>query len=147
MPRTTEQCIADALERAARYRRMQAPPEWQGRRNLDEVISWQHRWQPVALADGWWEIGAVHDTLTPFGEPLDVFWHPQTDAVKVQRPRPVPPPPPPPVPPPPLRQTVNAWYAEPGFVYAYQGRDYTPEQAAALASRTGVGGWTWRRES
>lgn len=137
--------IAVALERAARYRRMQAPPEWQGKRNLDELIEGHPRWQPVAVPDGWYDIGSVLDTLTPFSDALRVLWHPATDAVKVQRPRPAPKPAPPSPPPPPLRKTVSSWFAEPGYVYSFGGQDFPPDRAEVMVWKTGVSGWTWRR--
>jgi hypothetical protein len=83
---------------------------------------------------------------------LAVWWRPETNQVRVERP-PVYVPPPPSVPA--MRYVNTKWgmdsnpiVTQPGFIYTYQGVDYDDDAAARLAIKQGsIDGWTWRKRS
>ncbi len=78
--------VAAALGRAARYRRSLVPPEWQDKPNLTELVTTQLMHPARGLGNGWWHVGNVLDSFSERQPILAVWWHPETDAVKVGRP-------------------------------------------------------------
>lgn len=78
--------IANALDRAVRYRRSLVPAEWQGKPNLTELISTQSAHPPRFAGDGRWHVGNVLDSFSERQPILAVYLHPATDQVQVQRP-------------------------------------------------------------
>lgn len=149
--------ILAALDRAARYRRSlarDANPRAHPVMLANEITGTPGRPVIHLDRDGWAEIGSVSDGIVG-GLPLAVFWHPVTDRVRVERPpdrtpslgpshalyassRPMggsnsPTPPP--------------FIALPGFIFTFEGRDYTREETERLtAERGSLEGWTWRRK-
>lgn len=148
--------VQRVLERAARYRRSLA--EGKAHPNEIEAEITAHvivNQQPSILPSGWAKIGFV---LDPWAAPdqIHVWWHPDDDRVRVTRPEPryaryVAPPAPSVMP---IRlapehdpfRAARPVHASPGYVYTFEGEDYSPEAAEAKASEAcSVVGWTWRR--
>ncbi len=144
--------VLAALDRAARYRRSLANVTPFQREN--EIVALPGRPCLTPDRDGWAEIGSVVDGVVGC-RPLAVWWHPATDRVRVERPPDAGPPPsrralypshPPmggvdgPLPPP--------FIALPGYIFTYQGIDYSPEETERLtAAQDSIDGWTWRRDA
>ncbi len=146
--------ILSALERAAQYRRHLARGEEHPETLKGLIFGQLLANEPIRLhVNGWMRIGIVIDPFVP-PVPLAVWWHPDSDRVRVERPEPFPDLPEPRRPVPlqivapgatlRLGQTV---IAQPGYVYTYGGVDYGPEEAESKAQSLGsIEGWTWRRK-
>lgn len=144
--------IEKVLERARRYRARQWRdvdlPELVLR---DILVHVNPSPLVMTMPGGWIAVGAVGDA---WAGPtwLRVLWHELSDRVRVESP-----PAPKELPEPPTlaplriamgtaadsRQVV----AMPGYVYRYQGRDYSPDEAERMVADLGsVEEWTWRRD-
>lgn len=98
---------------------------------------------PNPRPNGWLIVGHVIDGREDYR--LPVWWHPETDRVKLARPPVDLPLPTPEIAP--LRHHLHPPYviAEPGYIYTIDGCDYTPEEGLQVAiQRKCLGGWTWR---
>ncbi|MDQ3442534.1 MAG: hypothetical protein M3490_02865, partial [Chloroflexota bacterium] len=104
--------------------------------------------------EGWAEIGSVVDGIVGC-RALAAWWHPATDRVRVERP--------PESGPPPARRALYPshsrmggadgpppppFIALPGYIFTYQGIDYTAAEAERLTAAQGsIAGWIWRRDA
>jgi hypothetical protein len=106
------------------------------------------REEPVG--DGWLRAGGVADDVE--AAILTVYWHPDTDRVKIDRP------PDPnaistPIPVGRPGPTVSlgvrrAYRASPGYRYFLDGVEHSPEEAERIVQeRDSLAGWTWRPRS
>jgi hypothetical protein len=143
MPTISPKDIHFAGERAAHFRRRQAivngvPSE----HALMERISFVAGMMRPTKDSDWWIIGTVVD-LVADGELL-VYFNPTTKAVKVQRP-------PQPEVITPTRQTSAFPHAltnrgvgaSQAYRYFYEGKEYSPDEAAKIVKQRGTIGWRW----
>ncbi len=144
--------VLAALDRAARYRRSLVNDQRVNPASLvNEITAVPGRLDLHLDREGWAEIGSVVDGLVGC-RALAVWWHPDTDRVRVERP-------PESVPQSPARALYPSrpmggtdhipppFVALPGYIFTYQGNDYTPAEAERLTAEQGsIDGWTWRRD-
>lgn len=112
--------------------------------HLRDTIIGQVSWYPEARPDGWWTIGHVSDVHDGGYVALQVLWHPESDRVRLAQPQ---------------RQAFTKSEADPisagyrlgdavakdGYIYSWQGQDYSPTEATALVDQLrSTTGWTWR---
>lgn len=146
--------IREICERAARYRRQVVAGRVEPHVLEYEIISQSIHRQIVVGPNGLAEVGIVLDAWLNLR--LRVFWNPLTDEVKMERPPPervfALPSSPAMVGDPlyPMNFQSPARYKRPyvaveGFVYTFEGRDYSPRETEAMTARMGtIKGWTWR---
>jgi hypothetical protein len=130
-----------AGERAAHFRRRRAivngvPSE----HALMERISFMTGLVRPTKDPDWWIIGLVIDGVTD--SELLVYFNPTTKAVKVQRPSE------PEFQPPqpstfPHALTNRGVSASQAYRYFFDGREYSPDEAARLVKERGTVGWRW----
>lgn len=147
--------VLDALERAARHRRSLATGPGVNAVTLANDIIGVPAPSPIRVnRHGWANVGTVCDGFAGACI-LAVWWHRETDRVKIERPREYVPPPPPsralyPTRPPmggTNHTSFPPFIALPGFVFTFEGADYTPEATERLTAEQGsIAGWTWRRD-
>jgi hypothetical protein len=145
--------IMAALERAAEYRRHLARGEEHPETLKGLIEGHLLKNEPIRLhPNGWMKIGFVLDPYVP-PVPLAVWWHETTDRVRVERPESWPELPARRREPPLRRANDQDTYrlqtpiiAQPGYIYTYEGADYSPEEAMVQARKLGtIEGWTWRK--
>jgi hypothetical protein len=145
--------ILSALERAAQFRRNLARGEEHPESLKGLIEGHLLKNEPIRLyPNGWMKIGFVLDPYVP-PVPLAVWWHETTDRVRVERPESWP------------ELPERTWevplrtaepedtfglatpvIAQPGYIYTYEGVDYSPEEAMVQARKLGnIEGWTWRK--
>lgn len=145
--------LNEVRERAARFHRMQVADR-ETLLELEYSVTGRPEHRPITIApDGWTKVGVVHDAVELWD--LAVYWNPETDRIKLEKPR--------------LREfddprpslsgdplyTTNPvsskaltrpFTARPGYTYTYEGQDYTADETELLTAELGsLDGWTWRR--
>lgn len=105
---------------------------------------------PMQMPGGWILIGTMCD---PYSSPtwVKVWWNELTDDVKMERPpepRPIPTREIPPIhygPAGGVSTQPNVAVAQPGWVFIFEGREYSPAEAERMVTQLGsLDGWTWR---
>lgn len=139
-------------DRAARYRRVQVANRASAF-ELEQEITCMPVAGPIDIGDdGWAKVGTVCDG--PEGLYMAVWWHQETDRVRLERPpeRKIPAAPPPAAPPvyrtdPSSTKSMRRPFtATPGYVFVYEGVEYDHEAAEWLLAEQGsMDGWTWRK--
>ncbi len=140
--------LFELCERAAQFRRAQVTNPHVSVVELRENITYSLPRRNLRVeADGWVQISFIADRYV--GADLPIYWHPETDRVRVQRP--------PvivsrePYIPAPLQQVERfgvgqPFKAKPGYIYSYDGVDYDAAGAEWLTAENGsMDGWTWRK--
>lgn len=143
-----------ALDRAAKYRRQQSA-------GLANEFSLQQDIIAVPVPpplhlndDGWAKAGVIADPYAPPGY-LTVWWKPETDQLRVEKPIPLKDPERPQFLGDPLYRTPTVssrsahrpFTAVAGYIYLYQGQRYSPEEAEEITAQLGtLDGWSWIQE-
>lgn len=141
--------LDEVCEPAARFHRMQVADR-ETPLELEYAVTGQLHPGPITVApDGWARVGVVHGAAELWD--LAVYWHPESDRIKLQKPT--------------LREfeeptpsltgdslhttnpvsskaLIRPFTARPGYIYTHGGQDY----AANKAELGSLDGWTWRRE-
>jgi hypothetical protein len=148
--------LADVCERAARFHRLQVSDRSTPFLLEQEVYGLPNTAPRSMRPDGWVKVGVVIDGLENLY--LDVWWNPETDRIKLQKPsKPIIKEPTPPAllgdplyPTPQVSSKAlrRPFTARPGYIYLFQGQAYSAEEAEVLTAKLGsTDGWTWRRDN
>ncbi len=146
--------LDEVCERAARFHRMQVADR-ETPLELEYSVVGRPDYRPITVGpDGWARVGVVHDAVEFWD--LAVYWNPETDRIKLQKPAPREyDDPVPSISGDPLYKTnpvsskalTRPFTARPGYIYTYQGQDYSANEAERTTAELGsIDGWTWRRE-
>jgi hypothetical protein len=101
----------------------------------------------------WAKAGTINDGIGD--QILELWWKPDSDQVRVQKPKVYVPPSPPCIVGDPLYQTDSVFTAaanhpftaQAGYIYCFEEKEYSAKQAEELTARLGtIKGWTWRKE-
>jgi hypothetical protein len=146
--------LDEVCERAARFHRMQMADR-ETPLELEYSVTGRPEYHSITVAsDGWAKVGVVHDAVELWD--LAVYWHPETDRIKLQKPRPrefedetpsITGDPLYPTNPVSSKALIRPFTARPGYIYTYEGQDYTADEAEIRTAELGsLEGWRWRRE-
>jgi hypothetical protein len=147
--------LTEVCERAAKYHRLQMADRATPLELTYEITGVPTRSPVTIQPDGWARVGVVRDAVELWD--LAVYWNPETDKIKLEKPpqEAVPGPPAPSLAGPPLYRTVQGspasasrpFVALPGWIYVYRGREYAAAEAEQRVTELGsLEGWTWRPE-
>jgi hypothetical protein len=146
--------LEEVCERAAKYHRSQMADRATPLELTYEITGVPTRSPVTIQPDGWARVGVVRDAVELWD--LAVYWNPETDKVKLEAPRPredsTPVPqlvgdPLYPTNPVSSKAMTRPFTALAGFIYSFNGMDYTAEETEFLTAELGsIGGWTWRPE-